>query len=190
MSSMTGSVTAGLYAALLLARGRIEGLSLVAADAHAAGRSFWALVPCLSIVVGMRLLAVAPAAPGLSLAHALARDVLVFAVSWFAYALLSHRVARALGIPQRWPRFIAAWNWCNVLENLLVLLGALPGVLGAPTIIDQACQLFALGWALWIEWYATRTALGVAALVAVWLVMVDETIGLMANGLAQALGSG
>lgn len=190
MSGMTGSVTTGLYAALLLARGRTEGLSLMAADNHAAGRSFWAIVPCLPILVGMRFLSVAPPAPGLSVGHAVARDVLVFAVSWFGYALLSHRVARVIGRPESWPRFIAAWNWCNVLENLLVLLGAVPGFLGAPTILDQACQLFALGWALWIEWYATRTALGVTALLAVWLVMVDETIGLLANGVAQAIGGG
>jgi hypothetical protein len=187
---MGGSVATGLHAAFLLARGRPEGLGLVSDDVHAAGRSFWAMAVCVPIVVALRVLSISPPNPHLPFAHLLASDLLVLAVSWIVYTLFSHRLATALGAQDRWPRFIAAWNWCNVLENLLILLGALPGVLGAPGIISQAAQLFALGWALWIEWYVTRSALRVSILMAVCMVLLDEAFGLVASGVSQAMGGG
>jgi hypothetical protein len=190
MTGMAGSLTAGLYAAFMLARGRADGLRLVAADTNATGRSFWAIAACVPIVVGMRVLAIAPPNPGLPMWRLLARDLVTFLVAWLLYALLTHRVANALGRGDRWPRFLAAWNWCNVAENLIILLGAVPGVLGAPAVLDQASELFALGWALWIEWYVTRTGLGVSVLMAVWLVLVDQAVGLITNGLGQMLTGG
>jgi hypothetical protein len=186
---MTG-VTAGLQAALLLARGRADGLLLVTDDKQQAARSFWAMAVCLPIIVAMRMMSLTPDSPGVPMTRLLSRDFVVFAVSWLLYALMSHRIAGTLGRGDRWPRFIAAWNWCNVVENLLLVLGGLPGFLGAPPIIDQAAQLFALGWALWVEWYVTRTALGVSILAAAWMVLLDESVGVIASGLAQLLGSG
>ena len=189
MAGTASSVTTGLHAALLLARGRTEGLRLVATDAHATTRSFLAMILCVPMLIAMRLVTLAPAAPGVSFEHAVLRDLLVFTVSWVGFVLLTHQIAGRLGLGQRWPGFVAAWNWCNLLENLLVFLGSLPALLGIPSVFAAAAQLFALGWALWIEWYVTRTALGVGAMVAVWMVLLDEIIGLFANGLAQALGA-
>ncbi len=94
-----------------------------------------------------------------------------YVVGWLAFALLSFHLAPMFGCGPRWPRFIAAWNWCNVIENLLLVVGGIPGLLGAPTIIDEAAQIVAIGWALWIEWFATRQALGTTSLVAVLLVV-------------------
>jgi hypothetical protein len=186
---MTG-LTAGLQAALLLARGRADGLLLVPNERSVAARSFWAMAVCLPIIVAMRLMSMIPDSPGVPLPHLLARDFVVFAVSWLLYTLLSHRIAGALDRGDRWPRFIAAWNWCNVIENFLLVVGSLPGFLGAPPVIDQAAQLVALGWAVWVEWYVTRSALGVSILVAAWMVLLDESIGVIASGVAQALGGG
>ncbi len=190
MSGKASSLTTGLQAAWLLACGRAEGFRLVAVDNQPVGRSFWAMAACVPIIVATRLMDLTPASPDVSLLRLGARDLIVFAVAWLGYAVVSHRVAGVLGRGERWPRFIAAWNWCNVAENLLIVVGAVPGLLGAPPILDQAAQLFALGWAFWIEWYVTRTALGTTMLMAAWLVMLDESIGLMVSGLAQLLGGG
>jgi len=76
-----------------------------------------------------------------------------------------------------WPRFIAVWAWCSVLENTAVALGGLPGPLGLPPMIGQVAFLISLGWALWLEWYAIRLTLKVEALTAVALVVFDITIG-------------
>lgn len=194
MSTRAGSLAGGLVAALMLARGRAEGALLAGTDRLAVIRSFWAIGACVPIILALRLTGAAPGAgsgtSALASGRGLLHDVLVLAVGWLGFVLASHRVATILQRADRWPRFIVVWNWCNVLGNALVLLGAIPDLLGAPTILGEAAQLFALGWALWIEWYAIRIVLGVSALAAVWLVMLDETIGLLAALLGMALGGG
>ena len=38
----------------------------------------------------------------------------------------------AVGRAERWGRFIVVWNWCNVIEGVLVVVGGIPGTLGRP----------------------------------------------------------
>ena len=100
-----------------------------------------------------------------------ARDIMGYVVGWLVFAM---RVTgwRRCSVGRTWGRFIAAWNWCNVIEGmLLVVVGGIPGLLGAPPIVGEACRTVAIGWALWIEWYATRLAFG-----------VERTDGGMAGG--------
>ncbi len=75
-----------------------------------------------------------------------------------------------MGLAERWPRFIALWNWCNVVQYLLLVVFSIPGLLGAPALFDQVAQLFALGWALWLEWFAFRLTLGIGVVPAAGLV--------------------
>jgi hypothetical protein len=70
---------------------------------------------------------------------------------------------------------------------VLVIVGGIPGTLGAPAIVDQACELVTIGWALWLEWYATRLAFGVGQLTAVGLVMLDQSIGIMLASIAMLI---
>jgi hypothetical protein len=88
----------------------------------------------------------------------------------------------------QWPRFIAIWAYCSIVENTLVAIGALPGALGAPTILDEACQLVTMGWALWLEWYAIRLSLQVGPLTAVLVLLVDFIIGTALTGLGALAG--
>ncbi len=177
--SVVGVVTSGLYAALLFARGRTEGLRYVPPDQAGATRSFWALPLALPAVICLRLIDWLPSgAPG-NAGHVLSLDLVSFSVGWLAFAVVTFHVLTRFGDATHWPRFIAAWNWCNVLENMLLVLGSIPGLLGAPPVLDQAAQLFAIGWALWIEWFAIRLALQTNGFVAAWLVILDQSIGFL-----------
>ena len=80
---------------------------------------------------------------------------------------------------QRWPRCIALWNWCNVVQYLLLVVFSIPGLLGAPALLDQAAQLVGLGWALWLEWFAFRLTLGIGVVAAAGLVVLDVAIGVL-----------
>ena len=90
-----------------------------------------------------------------------------------------HRLVGAMGLARRWPRCIALWNWCNVIEYMLLVMFSIPGLLGAPALLDESAQLVAVGWALWLEWFAFRLALGIGTLPAVGLVAVDVSIGVI-----------
>jgi hypothetical protein len=185
--SAVSELATGLQAALLLARGRADGVRLVETDLRGAARSFWAMAVCMPTVVCLRLMGWAGMGLPANLGRILASDLMVFGVSWLLFSVLTWHLTRVLGREERWPQFIVIWNWCNVIENVLLVFGGVPGLLGAPHTVDQVSQLVATGWALWLEWYAVRLALGVGSWPAVWLVLLDQSIGLLLTGVSMSL---
>ena len=193
---MIGAMAAmgqGLQAALLLARGRPEGLGKLSepgSDAmRMAARSFWAILLCLPAFICLHLIDWAQGAEA-DPARSLALDLMGYATGWLAFAVLSHRLAHALGRGAHWPRFIAAWNWCNVLQYLMLVAAALLTLLGLPDWMAETAWLVAMGWALWLEWFATRLTLALPKRTAAVLVMIDVAIGLFLVGLTGVLQGG
>ena len=171
------SAAAGLRGALLLARGRAEGAALVEPGAQGARHSFWAMAACLLI---LGLLSAAGGDVGF-----LPSSLAAYGTSWLVFAVLSHRIAGALGAGERWFGFITVWNWCSVVQQGLVAAGNLPAMLGAPDVASATVVLVATGWAIWLEWYATRVALGVGGLAAAAFVLLDYAIILTALGIGS-----
>ncbi len=188
--SLASAIGNGLQAALLLATGRREGLLLVQSEREGAVRSFWAAIVCLPAFVCLRLLAWSEAGLPAHPAHAFALDLLSYVIGWAAYVIVSRPLAAALGRGGKWLRYVAVWNWCNVAQYVLLVLACVPGLLGAPAWADQALQLTALGWALWLEWFAARIALDAPPLAAAGLVAVDLGLGVFLAAVSGALGAG
>jgi hypothetical protein len=115
------------------------------------------------------------------LIRSFAQEWLSFVIGWLAFALLSHRVAHLTGRAARWPRFIAAWNWCNVVQYLMLVVAILPSAFGLPAAIGQVCWLVAMFWALWFEFFVTRLALGLSRNAAIGLVAADFGLGIAVN---------
>jgi hypothetical protein len=185
--SLASSVANGVQGALLLARGRADGIRYVEADMAGASRSFWAVAICLPAFVCLRLLAWTEQGAPPNLAHTFALDLMSYVVGWCGFAVLSHQLVSGFGLAGRWPRAIALWNWCNVVQYLLLVVFAIPGLLGAPPLIDQAAQLIGLGWALWLEWFAFRLTLGVGVFAAAGLVVLDVAIGILLASVCFAI---
>ena len=185
--SLGTSVVSGVQAALLLARGRTDGLRNVEDDMAGAARSFWAIAICLPAFVCLRLLAWTSEGMPAHVAHVFALDLVTFVVGWCAFAVLSYRLVGATGRLARWPRFIALWNWCNVVQYLLLVVFSIPGLLGAPALINQGAQLVGLGWALWLEWFAFRLTLGIGGIAAAGLVLLDVAIGIVLAAMGAAI---
>jgi hypothetical protein len=191
MSTLAGVAT-GLQAALLLARGKPSGLSLLATEDEpalaVAARSFWAAALCLPAFVCLQLIDRAQATDlPPSTAHGFALQLLSYVIDWAGFALLSRWLAKALGRGERWPTFIAAWNWCQVLLFLLLVVASLPPLLGLPDIIGETTWLVALGWGLWLEWYATKLALEATNMQAVGLVLMGESLSVAIVAIIQAV---
>jgi hypothetical protein len=184
---MLSTVAIGLSAALRLARGRADGVALVGDDEGATAGSFWAIAFCLPSVVCRVLMSRLETAELAGGSHEMARELIIFVLGWLIFIEATYWLARSLGLMHRWRRFIVVWNWCNVIEGVLVVAGGVPGLLGAPTTIDEACQLITLGWALWLEWYATRLSLGVDGFTAFGLVVLDQAIGITLAAVAISL---
>lgn len=187
MTGMLGTVGGGLATALLLARGRPDALVRLLAPQHdpqaVAARSFVALLLCLPAFLLLDLWDGGDAldAPGL------AADLMGFLVGWVGFAVLSWEIAGRLGRGAMWWRFIAAWNWSNVAQHALLLAAGLLAQIGAPDWLAQVAWVFAAGWALWIEWYATRLTLELSGTAAAGLVAIDVLVGLLASAAANTL---
>ena len=186
--SLGTSVVSGMQAALLLARGRSDGLRYVEDDMAGAARSFWAAAICLPAFVCLRLLAWMGGGMPSHAGHVFALDLVSFGVGWCGFAVLSYRLVGAMGLRERWPRFITLWNWCNLVQYLMLVAASLPALLGLPELVGQTAWLAAIGWALWLEWFMTGLALGVPGVVAAGLVAMDVAIGLFVAGFAGSLG--
>ena len=181
-----------LHGAFLLARGRADGLLLIAAPPEAemavAARSFWAAAVCLPAFLCLHLLDWASGGVPPAAGRGLMLDLLGYVVGWVGFALLSHRLAGAMGRGALWPRFIAVWNWCNVVQYLMLVVAGLPALLGVPDLVAQTFWLVAMGWALWLEWYATRLALAIPARSAMALVALDFALGILVLVVTGAAG--
>jgi hypothetical protein len=179
------TVTSGMHAAFLLARGREDGLQLLnrpnADPMRDAAASFWGMALALPGFVVLQLIDWLNAAQPAGLGRAFAQELLSFVIGWLAFALLSHRVAQVTGRAALWPRFITAWNWCNVVQYLMLVAAILPGLLGLPAAIGQVCWLVAMFWALWLEFFITRLAFGMSRNAAIGLVAADFGLGLAIN---------
>jgi hypothetical protein len=180
---------AGLYGATLLARGRGSGLAWMADTPDGAWRSFRAALICLPAFLALRLLGWSGTdGPEGGLLLPLAAELAAYVTAWFGFALLSRVVVLRLGRGGAWYRYLAAWNWTNVAQYL-VLLGtiALPAALGIDGLLGQGMALGGFGYAVWLEWFTTREALRVGGGAAAGLVLLDLLLGLFVGGLAERL---
>jgi hypothetical protein len=172
----------GIQAALLLARGRADGLALLDSKPNEAmalaARSFWAVAAALPGFVALHLIDWAASGQTTGIGHDFAADLIGFIVGWLGFAVISHRAAALLGRQALWPRYIAAWNWCNVVQYLMLVVGSLPVLLGLPDWVVETCWIVATGWALWLEYFTTRLALALPARQAIALVVLDFGLGI------------
>lgn len=174
-----------LHGAWLLARGQPIGLALLAVPAETAAditaRSFWALI--LSIPAFVALQAMGWLTDGLppDALDSFTRGLLSLIVGWLGFVALMHPVCRRMGRARLWPRFVVAWNWCSLLQALMLVAAAIPGVLGAPDWLGQTAGLVALGWSLWLGWFVARLTLGLGAMMAVAVVGLDLSFELLVS---------
>ena len=172
-----------LAGAFMLARGRAAGLAAFENTLPVAAYSFRAAAICLPIFMFFKDQTSTPADVVLTLFV----DFLLFAASWAGFALASLYLARALGVAEAWPRFIAAWNWSAVVQYLALAVLSLPGLLlGKGGLLDLG-GLLALFFAVWMEWFVARHALRLSPLGAAGFVGLDLGIAVFLGGFAARI---
>jgi hypothetical protein len=183
-------VLRGIAGALLLARGRAAGVLAFAPTPAEARASFVAALICLPIFLLLRAISGIGAVDGLDPARALAADLIAYVCSWAGFALASLPLCEAMGRRALWPRLVAAWNWVNLVQYVVLAGFALPVLLGLPGVVADTLGLAAVGYALWLQWFTARAALGVSGLRAAGFVVLDLAIALFLSGLVLRIGAG
>jgi hypothetical protein len=182
------SSAAGLAAALLFARGRPEGLALLPNDLATARASFRAALICLPLFLIMRVLSWwLRGGPEAGIPVALVVELIGYSLSWTSFAVVSLFLAGQAKRAEQWPQFIAAWNWANVVQYVLLMGLAIPAALGLPGWMANALGLAALGYAVWLEWFVVRVALNVAGGTAAMFVITDLMLGLFIGGISSRI---
>ncbi|HTI02103.1 MAG TPA: hypothetical protein VL752_14235 [Acidisoma sp.] len=170
-------IAAGSRGIAMLTFGREEGIRAFNDDRDVARRSFVTALFAFPLFLVFHYLDWLSGTAPLEPTHALLLDCLTFPISWAGFALLAQPLLRSLGVEPRWTRYIAAWNWSNLAQYLLLLVTSLPLVLHAPSILAQTAVLVGYGWALWLEWTVTRLTLQVSPLAAAMVVAADVGFG-------------
>jgi hypothetical protein len=174
---------AGLRGALLLARGRVEGIALMPITATGAKRSFWAAVLCLPVFLLLRLVFSDAPITG----RGLVAELCGFVAGWAGYGLATLPMAMAAGRGPLWPRFLATWNWTSLVQYGVILLLGLLTAVGLPGWLGQGLELAGLGYALWLQWFATGLALQVSGGRAAGFVLMDLVLGMVLSGFVADL---
>jgi len=178
------SVIAGLNAVM---RFRSDAFGYFDASLGGFWKSFWAAAvtaPIWLVLVTRHMTEAQAAAPATYLlAHAVA-----YAIGWLAFPLLMVRISAFLG---RWPRYfhyMVAYNWFQLCQSLLwlplVLVsdgGPQPSGLVAVLWLVTNGLLFAYGW------FLAHRGLGVDGGSAAALVLIDFLLGMLIDGVTEAL---
>jgi hypothetical protein len=185
------SVANGIAAAILFARGRVEGMALLTPGMEGARHSFIAAAICLPVLLALRIFGWSmQGAPPNGVAVSLVAELAGYVLGWVAFALASLGLARQAKREGDWPRFIAAWNWSNLVQYALLIVLLLPSLLGLPGWVGNAVGLVAVGYAIWLEWFVTRAALNVPGLTAAMFVILDLALGLFIGGVTAKISGG
>jgi len=182
-------IEAGLRGAFALARGQAHGAMLIEDTPEGAARSFWAAAICLPGFLALVLLDWAGEPPASGVGYALLAQLVAQAAGWAGFAVASQALAQAAGRGAEWPHFIAAWNWSQVVQYLLLLGVSLPAMLGLPRPLASALALAVLGYQLWLVFFLARTTLRSRGL-AVAVLGLDLVVGVLVAALVESMSAG
>ena len=91
-------------------------------------------------------------------------EAIAYVIAWVAFPLLMASLARLLDRDDYYIRYIVAYNWAAVLQNLLYIPIAILAAAGVLSIaLSNTLGLMALALIVAYTWFITRTALEVAA---------------------------
>jgi len=177
-----------LYGALHLARGDTSGMAFFNATEQGFWRSFTAAILIAPLFALLLTIRYHVNEAGVSLLRFTAIETIAYVVSWVAFPLLLYHLTDILGTGHRFIRYIVAYNWASVLQNLLYLPFAL--LVEAHLVQGAGSTFFGillLGLVLLYTWFVTRTALEITNLLAAGLVMIDLVLSIFINTITQGM---
>jgi hypothetical protein len=115
-------------------------------------------------------------------------EAIGYAIGWVAFPLASWYLVNALGKDQRYPGYIIAYNWSQLLQIMVLLpIEAIAATAVLPGLIVTILGLGATGAILYYQYFIVRTALGVEIFPAIGFVAMDMMIGLLLERVEAAL---
>ncbi len=177
---ITSEVLRSLFGALILARFDCRGLKYLDNTITSFWRSFIAAViifPLFLILVSIRF-------DTLSLNSGAIRyfslDICAYFISWLAFPLLIDKLSYSIGRERRFLRFMVAYNWSMVPQNILYTIIIILSYMELLSDnVTNTLILLILMWTFAFTWFVAREALEISTLGAIGIVMIDFLLSLM-----------
>jgi hypothetical protein len=173
-------VASGTYGAWRLALFDRNGIIHFDNTVEACRRSFHVAVfaaPFYAVLEWIRLSQMELASGPLRLALV---EAIAYAIDWTAFPLVLWSIAQLLNRADRYYRYIAAYNWSQLLQIVFMLaIGLIAGLGGFSRQATGAVSLLATLAILVYQWFIARTALDLRGPAAVGIVLINVVIGLI-----------
>jgi hypothetical protein len=115
-------------------------------------------------------------------------EAISYIIAWVAFPVVVDFLITAMGRREKYIRFIIAYNWAAVLQNLLYLPLAMLSVNGVlPPSSAGFLGLVILVLFMVYIWFITKIALDIPGGWAATIVAIDFTLSLLINGYAEKL---
>lgn len=188
MAAAPGEMSNALYGAYRLARIDPQGMDYFRNTPGAFWRSFKAALIIAPFYIALLMMRYESGEVSTPFIRYAAVEIIAYVIAWFAFPVLMDLLTKALDRREKYIRFIIAYNWAAVLQNLLYLPfamlsvnGVLPegsvGMLGMSVLIIIMSYTF----------YITKVALDLPGSRAFSIVAIDFTLSLLINGYAEKL---
>ncbi len=105
-----------------------------------------------------------------------------YAIGWTAYPLAVHHICGVTGKRAEYIGFIVAFNWAQVIQ-MMVYLPVF--ILAAMDILPALAIVIVYFVVLAYQWFVTRTMLGINAMNAVMLIVLDQVISIVLSATAE-----
>ena len=188
MAAPPGETTNALIGIFRLARLDAGGIECFRNTPGAFWRSFKValiIAPFYAGLLGMRYAKGEVSTPPLRF---IAVETIAYTIAWLAFPVIVEPICRTMGRSDKYLRFIIAYNWAGLLQNMLYLPLAMLSVTAVlPPDSGGVFGLIILLVIMAFTWFIAKTALQIAASRAAAIVAIDFAISLLINGYAEKM---
>jgi hypothetical protein len=188
MAAAPGEFARALYGAYRLASLDASGMGYFRNTRGAFWRSFNAALIIAPFYAGLLLMRYTMGEISTTALRFISIEVISYIITWVAFPVVVDFLITAMGRREKYIRFIIAYNWAAVLQNLLYLPLAMLSVNGVlPPSSAGFLGLIILVLFMVYIWFITKAALGIPGGRAATIVAIDFTLSLLINGYAEKL---
>ena len=112
--------------------------------------------------------------------------LIAYIIGWIAFPLLANYLTIALNVHANFIRYIVAYNWASVVQNIVYLPFV---ILVEARLIHEDFSIVVgvilLTLVFLYTWFVTKTALEVTAIAAVGIVILDLMLSIVISSIAQ-----
>ena len=188
MAAELGETTRALYGAYRLASFDSSGMDYFRNTRGAFWRSFNAALIIAPFYVCLMLMRYKMGEISTSAFHFISVETSSYIISWVAFPVVVDLLITTMDRREKYIRYIIAYNWAAVLQNLLYLPMAMLSVNGmfSPSSAGLLGLVILIFFMVYV-WFITKTALNIPSGRADTIVAIDFALSLLIKGYTEKL---